>query len=87
MINMPIKLTKRIENLEHKLNVRRKVIKVWDVKLENEEKQIADIIAGKVINHAGSYFSENDVNYFIDFDLFTPKLDEKLGEKHANTKN
>ena len=73
---MPIKLTKRIENLELQLKVRGKV-KVWDVKLENEEKQVADIIAGKVINHDGSYFSKNDVNYFIDFDLFTPKLDEK----------
>lgn len=79
---MPIKLTKRIENLELQLKVRGKAI-VWDVKLENEEKQIADIIAGKVKNRDGSYFSENDVNYFIDFDLFIPKFDEEGGKKHA----
>ncbi len=72
---MPIK--KRIEKLERQLNVREKVWKVWDVKLENGEKQIADIIAGKVKNRDGNYFSEKDMNYFIDFDLFVPKFDEK----------
>ena len=82
-----MKLTKRIENLEQQLNVRGKIIKIWDVKLENDENQIADIIAGKVINHDGSYFSKNDVNYFIGFDLFIPKFDEEGGKKHANTKN
>ena len=86
-IDMPIKLTKRIENLERQLNVREKVMKLWDVQAENDEKQIADIIAGKVKNRDGSYFSEYDVNYFIDFDLFIPKFDEKGGKKHANTKN
>ena len=80
---MPMKLTKRIENLEQQLNVRGKIIKVWAAKLENDENQIADIIAGKVINHDGSYFSEKDINYFIDFDLFIPKFDEEGGKKHA----
>lgn len=80
---MPMKLTKRIENLEQQLNVRGKIIKIWDLKLENDENQIADIIAGKVINHDGSYFSKNDINYFIDFDLFIPKFDEEGGKKHA----
>lgn len=72
---MPIK--KRIENLEKRLNVREKVMKVWDVKLENEEEQIADIIDSRVKNRDGSYFSENDMNYLLDFDLFMPKFDEK----------
>lgn len=82
MINMPIKLTKRIENLEQQLKVRGKAI-VWDVKLENEEKQIADIIASKVKNRDGNYFFEKNINYFIDFDLFMPKFDEEGGKKHA----
>ena len=83
---MPMKLTKRIENLERQLNMREKVIKVWDVKLGNEEEQIADIKAGKVINRDGSFFSKNDVNYFLDFD-FVPKCLRKSGQKYANTKN
>ena len=84
---MPIKLTKRIENLERQLNVREKVWKVWDTHSENSEKLIADIIAGKMKNRDGTFYSKNDVNYFLDFDLFMPKFDEKLGEKYANTKN
>jgi len=83
MINMSIKLTKRIENLEQQLKVRGKAIKAWDEKIENEEKQIGNIIAGKVKNRDGSYFSDNDINYFIDFELFIPKFDEKGKKKHA----
>lgn len=74
---MPIKLMKRIENLERQLKVKEKATKVWDVKIENEAKQIADIKAGKVKNRDGSYFSDNDFNYFVDFDKFMPKFDEK----------
>lgn len=74
---MPIKLTKRIENLERQLNVREKVWKVWDVNSENKERKIADIISSRVKNRDGSYFSENDFNYFLDFDKFMPKFDEK----------
>lgn len=80
---MPIKLTKRIENLELQLKVRGKVIKVWDTHSDNKEKLLADIIARKVRNRNGSYFSDNDINYFVDFDLFMPKFDEEGGKKHA----
>jgi len=63
--------------------VKGRAIKAWDVKLENEEKQIADIIASKVKNREGSYFSEKDINYFIDFDLFIPKFDKEGEKMHA----
>lgn len=84
MINEMNKMLKeRIKNIEQQLKVRGRAIKVWDVKLENEEKQIADIIARKVKNRDNSYFSEEDINHFIDFDLFIPKFDEEGGKKHA----
>ena len=86
MTNMPIKLTKRIENLERQLNVREKIWKVWDVKSENKEEKIADIKAGKVVNSDGTFYSKNDVNYFLDFD-FVSKCLRKSGQKYANTKN
>ena len=79
---MPIK--KRIESLERKLNMREKVIKVWDVKLGNEEEQIDDIKSCKVINRDGSYFSENDFNYFLDFDLCAPEGFKKSGQKYVD---
>lgn len=84
---MPIKLTKRIENLERQLNVRGKVMKLWDTHSDIKEKLIADIIAGRVKNRDGSYFSETDINYFLDFDKFAPKIFKKSGQKYAETKN
>ena len=67
---MPIK--KRIEKLERLLNARTSYIKAWDVKSENREKLIADIIAGKVKNRVRRYFPEKDSNYLIDFNKFVP---------------
>ncbi len=84
---MPMKLLKRIENLERQLNVREKVWKVWDTHSDNSEKLIADIIACKVINRDGTFYSKNDVNYFLNFDLFVPECFRKSGQKYAYTKD
>ncbi len=77
---------KRIEHLERQFNVKEPAWKVWDTHSDNKEKLIADIKAGKVINRDGTFFSENDVNYFLDFD-FVPKCLRESEQKYANTKN
>lgn len=79
-------IKKRIENLEKRLNVREKAWKVWYTHSNNSEKLIADIIAKKVINSDGSFYSENDVNYFLPI-VCVPKCLRKSGQKYAETKN
>lgn len=66
-------IKQRIKRLEKRLNVKEKTIKIWHVKFGQEEEQIADIKTGKVKHPDGSTFSENDFNFFIDFDMFMPK--------------
>lgn len=80
-------IRKRIVKLEQQLNLIGKVWKLWDTHSDNEEKLIADIRSRKVINRDGSYFSENDFNYFLDFDKFAPDILRKSGQKYAETKN
>ncbi len=81
----------RIKKLEEKLQVGKKAIKIWPAKFGQEEEQIADIKTEKVKHPDGSIYSENDINFFIDFEMFMPKsqaedLKKKRREQNAQKK-